>query len=369
MLVLAWLLLGAASSSSPPQLYGLTRIRNSPACSGAASGCSQLVRVDAASGTLTNVGTGHQQLAALGDLVTIDAVHRVYYFLADGWNGTGTWLVGLSLDTGAIVQRKAVPQIGEFGIVGGGQSLSLDAARSRLIVSGLHQIDPIANATDYEHIVLTAKLVAHNEPIVFTQIGTFGDSAYMPIAHASQLDDAGTTLYVDLSPSAHSYGIGVVDVSPASPAAKNVLRKVIAMPGGKDQMWGMSFLQTDAAGGGGGGGGGGSLVSVQQNSADYTLNWRTLNPATEAWTSRPLKNAGNFTTIDGNLESIRAFDAASSIVYVLLSIQNQEQYHIGAIDVVTGTLKSFSPPLNGDTGWSGSVLLQMALVPPHHATV
>ena len=230
-------------------------------------------------------------------------------------------------------------------------------------------IDPIANATDYEHIVLTAKLVAHNEPIVFTQIGTFGDSAYMPIAHASQLDDAGTTLYVDLSPSAHSYGIGVVDVSPASPAAKNVLRKVIAMPGGKDQMWGMSFLQTDAAGGGGGGGGGGSLVSVQQNSADYTLNWRTLNPATEAWTSRPLKNAGNFTTIDGNLESIRAFDAASSIVYVLLSIQNQEQYHIGAIDVVTGTLKSFSPPLNGDTGWSGSVLLQMALAPPHHATV
>ena len=103
------LLVGTASgTAAPPALYGLTRVRNSAACSGAASGCTQLVSVNATTGTLKNIGnTPVQTLAAVGDLVAIDEAERLYYFLGDGWNGTGTWLVGLSLDSGEEVRGVA----------------------------------------------------------------------------------------------------------------------------------------------------------------------------------------------------------------------------------------------------------------------
>ena len=42
-------------SWSAPELYGLTRVPNSETCSGAPSGCSQLVSVDAASGTVADL--------------------------------------------------------------------------------------------------------------------------------------------------------------------------------------------------------------------------------------------------------------------------------------------------------------------------
>ena len=105
----AVLLVGTASgTAAPPALYGLTRVRNSAACSGAASGCTQLVSVNATTGTLKNIGnTPVQTLAAVGDLVAIDEAERLYYFLGDGWNGTGTWLVGLSLDSGEEVRGVA----------------------------------------------------------------------------------------------------------------------------------------------------------------------------------------------------------------------------------------------------------------------
>ena len=53
-------------------MYGLVRVANSSSCSGAASGCAQLVAVDPGTGALSKIGVGHQALAALGDLVAID---------------------------------------------------------------------------------------------------------------------------------------------------------------------------------------------------------------------------------------------------------------------------------------------------------
>jgi hypothetical protein len=32
-----------------------------------------------------------QTLAAVGDLAVVDDKRGVYYWLGDGWNGTGTW--------------------------------------------------------------------------------------------------------------------------------------------------------------------------------------------------------------------------------------------------------------------------------------
>ena len=52
-----------------PAMYGLVRVPNSVSCTGATSGCSQLVAVDQATGVLSKIGAGHKTLAALGDLV------------------------------------------------------------------------------------------------------------------------------------------------------------------------------------------------------------------------------------------------------------------------------------------------------------
>ena len=50
-------------------------------------------------------------------------------------------------------------------------------------------------------------------------------------------------------------------------------------------------------------------------------------------------------------------------LYVILSKSNVGAPHIGTIDASGGRLLSASPALNGDTGWSGSVLLQLAMAP------
>ena len=73
-------------------------------------GCTQLVHVDTATGRLTNIGQGHQPLAAVGEILKLPPprvlfpstnlavslagdlaviAHGVYYYLGDGWNGTG----------------------------------------------------------------------------------------------------------------------------------------------------------------------------------------------------------------------------------------------------------------------------------------
>jgi hypothetical protein len=191
-------------------MYGLTRVANSASCSGAPSGCSQLVSVDPTSGVLAQIGVGHQALAALGDLGAIDGRSRTYYFLGGGWNSTRTFLVGLSLDTGKERCNIELPHIGEYGIVGGGQSLSLDTVANRLIITGLA-------AADGPHVVLTADLGGNDGTCglgPFQKLGTFPYSGSVPVAHSSELDALGTTLYTDLATDERTYGIGVVDVSP-----------------------------------------------------------------------------------------------------------------------------------------------------------
>lgn len=352
-------------------MYGLTRVANSASCSGAASGCSQLVSVDPATGTLAKIGVGHQALAALGDLVAIDGRNRTYYFLGGGWNSSATYLVGLSLDTGEQRCSAVVPGVGEYGVVGGGQSLSLDGRRNRLIITGL------ASAQG-PHVVLAVDLGGGIGGVVsgcglFEQLGSFPYSGSVPVAHAAELDDAGTTLYFDLATDDHSYGIGVVNVAPpsssqmraaaAADAPPSLLKRVLAMDNGVQQMWGMSWRAASR-----------QLVSVQHNTQAGTprkygrLDWRTLDPAAEAWTSAPLGNAAfnatqNFTALWGNLGSVRAYDRG--VLYALLAIDRQEKIHIGAIDAATGSLRGFSPQLSEDGKllWSSNGLLQVAVLP------
>lgn len=172
-----------------------------------------------------------------------------------------------------------------------------------------------------------------------------------------------------MSTGAHTYGIGVIDVTPpaaraqsdsADPAAarRDLLKSVIPMPGGAAQMWGMSWDPFASL-----------LKSVQQSATEPTLDWRTLDPllAPAQWHSRALGASAGFTSVGGNLESVRAFDCSAGPqgerLFVIVSKSNEGAPHIGTIDASEGQLLSASPALSGDTGWSGSVLLQLAMAP------
>ena len=81
----------------------------------------------------------------------------------------------------------ALPSIGEYGIVGGGQSLSIDTVHKRLIVAGIHKSK--TNASDITHTVLTSDLDGTGPcGAPFVEIGGFKFAAFMPVAHASELD-------------------------------------------------------------------------------------------------------------------------------------------------------------------------------------
>tara|TARA_B110000208_G_scaffold188398_1_gene248016 strand:- start:520 stop:1482 length:963 start_codon:yes stop_codon:yes gene_type:complete len=318
---------------------------------------------------LSAIGHGHQALAALGDLVAIESHSRTYYFLGGGWNSSATFLVGLSLDNGEERCNIELPHIGEYGIVGGGQSLSLDANAgqhpNRLIITGLA-------AADGPHVVLTADIIDGNGAACglgpFTKLGTFPYSGNLPVAHSSELDSTGTTLYTNVATDEHTFGIGVVDVSPRKKAANaSLLRKVIDMDNGVRSMWGMSWVSTLQ-----------QLVSVQHNSEEGSsrrngdLDWRSLDPlaSPEVWTSTPLRNPKfnatlNFTALWGNLGSVRAYDSSMGLLYVLIAVDRQEKIHIGAVDVAAGALVAASPQLSegGKLLWVSNGLLQMARVP------
>jgi len=318
---------------------------------------------------LSAIGHGHQALAALGDLVAIESHSRTYYFLGGGWNSSATFLVGLSLDNGEERCNIELPHIGEYGIVGGGQSLSLDANAgqhpNRLIITGLA-------AADGPHVVLTADIIDGNGAACglgpFTKLGTFPYSGNLPVAHSSELDSTGTTLYTNVATDEHTFGIGVVDVSPRKKAANaSLLRKVIDMDNGVRSMWGMSWVSTLK-----------QLVSVQHNSEEGSsrrngdLDWRSLDPlaSPEVWTSTPLRNPKfnatlNFTALWGNLGSVRAYDSSMGLLYVLIAVDRQEKIHIGAVDVAAGALVAASPQLSegGKLLWVSNGLLQMARVP------
>jgi hypothetical protein len=181
-------------------MYGLTRVKNSPSCSGAPSGCTQLVSIDVQTGTLVGLGHGVPTLAAVGDLNAIDSEAGIYYFLGDGWNGTGTILVGLSLANGSTVcQRNLNHFVKTEGIVGGGQSLD--------IVDSVIRITGLPNASSSSHVLLTFPVGTKGcgQGWRMSVKTSFPYSGMLPVAHATTLYQH--TLYTTVSTSPHEYGI------------------------------------------------------------------------------------------------------------------------------------------------------------------
>ena len=230
----ALLVLGA-----PTHLYGLTRVKCPSGVPHAPSGCAQLVGVDFSSGVISNIGKGHSQLAAVGDLRTV--ANGIYYVLADNCGGpcnaTGTVLLGLSLADGSVTCKADVPSLAEVGLVGGGQSLSHDAANNRLLLTGPNSTD---GGASYTHFVLSAPADASSGSCgPFAKLGEFGDANYEPMAHGSELDAAGQRLFITLSTGARTYGMGVVDVRKGHPVN---LTATFPMGGrSSEYMWGPSL--------------------------------------------------------------------------------------------------------------------------------
>jgi hypothetical protein len=387
LLLLPLLLPPCAPARSPPRLlYGLIRDRNSASCRGAPSGCTQLVSVGRETGTLRKIGGGHTPIAAVGDLRVVR--RGVYYYLGDGLNGTGTVLVGLSVESGAQVCAQVVEgEIAELGEVGGAQSLVLDEARGELILSG------IPNATG-PHLLLRLKLKETHEEeeeeeevVVVVEgeekkrkkkkggratgvvaacgdvsvFGSFEYSGSLPMAHGTALDAAGQRLITTLSTGKESFAIGLVDVSATGPApsAGSRLYKTYAMAG-NHELWSPTLISPSV------------VAGPAENEGQ--LDWRSLrlpssgggssnSSSNSTWSSTPLKfaipqNASEtFQTLWGNLGSVRAYD--SGMLYVLLAQGRSEKLHLCGIDVQRGAVVS-AALLNGDLGFSSEVLLQLA---------
>lgn len=344
-MVLSLVGLLALSGSTASELYGLVRVKNSAACSGAPSGCTALVDVDPVTGTLHRVGVAESAvttLAAVGDLAAIDRAARVYYFLGDGDGNTthGTQLVGLSLDTGGMVCAAPVPEIATLGLVGGGQTLSIDPGRRRLLLSGI-----APDESNPHHVVLTAALPGCG-PFVVVGDG-FGDARFEPMAHGSVFDPSTATLFITVSTGPHTYGLLNVNTTTGS-----AIRAAIPMAR-EHSLWGPVL------------GVGGRLAGVAMAMAGDSVDWRTVDPRkpTGAWTSRPLRFSESGSRLDnlwGNLGSVRAVNPGSGSLFVLMARGQSEKLQLAEVNVTTGTVLGSPPYLNGFLGSSTEVLMSMA---------
>ena len=342
-------------------LFGTTLIPSSPACDGATSGCTQLVSIDAATGTLTNIGAGHAFLDGLNDLGVI--VGDLYYALGEGWKGgssgtgTGPTLVALSLKDGREVCRASAPGFQVIQSIGGGQSLVHDAKHQRLLLAGLN-----ASSTQAPHLLLSAPLTGGCGP--FTALGTYGEGGPAPFEmrhHGSSLDAAGQRLFATMITPTGQEGIGVVDVSGA---AAN-LTALYPMDRHHQILYGPTFLPSTTPSSSG------LLVGAFDHAFENPgqgIDWNTLDPATGVWTNAPLQYAPGVPTFDGLLGAgvLRAFDAASSTLYVA-AFRGEEvkaNTELVAIDARSGTMTAHSGPFNGDLGWAYTILQNMALASP-----
>jgi hypothetical protein len=336
-------------------LYGTTLVPSSSACEGAKSGCTQLVRIDTATGTLTNIGSGHVFLDGLNDLGVI--VGDLYYALGAGWKGgssgtsTGPTLVALSLKDGSEVCRASVSEFHVVQSIGGGQSLLHDAKNHRLLLAGFN-----ASSTRSPHVLLSAPLAGGCGP--FTTLGAYGEGGPAPFAmqhHGSSLDTAGQRLFATMITPTGEEGVGVVDVSGL---AAN-LTALYPIDGHHQVLYGPTFLASS-----------GLLVGAFDHALDSPkpgqgVDWNTLDPATGTWTNAPLKYAPGVPTFDGLLGAgvLRAFDAASSTLYVAAwrGEEAKANTELVAIDARSGTMTAHSGPFNGDLGWAYTILQNMAL--------
>jgi hypothetical protein len=321
------------------ELYGLTRAKNNnQTCSGAPSGCTQLVSISSQTGTIKNIGIPVQTLAAVGDLGAIDSWNGIYYFLGDGWNGTGTVLVALSLNDGSeMCKTNLNDRIKTVGIVGG--EMSLNIIQKKVFVTGL-------SSSSGPHVILVSPLSSNGCPS-FEQIGQFPYSGSLPIAHSSEIsasnDDLALTLYTTVAMSPHTYGIDMINLE------NGQLNRSINMVGRNDVLWSPTFVN-------------GKLCGPAEDGFG-NLDWRTVTvTGNAAWTSAPLKYANaTWNTLWGNLGSIRAYNNKDKMLHVLVSQGKSEKIHLSSIDVTNGKMNANPVMLNGDTGYSGEILLQMVL--------
>ena len=342
---------GLAEAATPPlaPLYGLIRVHQMPSL-------PALVAVDPGTGKLTLVDqssageAGLPTTAGTGDLVAIDRGVGRYYYLGDT---NRSRLVAVSLTTGKQICAVDVPQLQEVQCVGCGQTLSLDSRNGSLLLSG---IGANASAGNAYHRLLRASLPQASSlcPMPFINSGQFGDADFMPIAHAAAYNGADQQLFVTVSTGSHSYGIAVVDASSGS------LKKVLP-EGTGTQLVGLSWVPAAR-----------KLVGVAQDS--QKVSFRTLDPSSGQWTNVPLRvpPGVNFTAVSlyGNQGAVRAFDATTGILYVLIAGHSPDSaastdaadggLHLVHVDVATGTVVA-AVALHGDKGISSEVLLQLAI--------
>ena len=362
MLAVIFFHLALLTSSSATTLYGTTLVPSSSTCDGAKSGCTQLVSLEAATGTLTNIGAGHAFLDGLNDLGVV--VGDLYYALGAGWKGgsnAGPTLVALSLKDGSMVCSASAPEFHTIQSIGGGQSLVHDAKNQRLLLAGLN-----ASSTRAPHVLLSAPLTgAPGSCGPFTALGSYGEGGPAPFAmqhHGSSLDEAGQRMFATMLTPLGQEGVGVIDVS-GTTANLTAIYPMDGHPGHHQVLYGPKFLA-------GGAGGSGLLVGAfdhafQSPKPGQGIDWNTLDPATGAWTNAPLQYASGVPTFDGLLGAgvLRAFDAASSTLYVVAwrGEEVKANMELVSIDARSGTMTAHSGPLNGDLGWAYTILQNMAL--------
>ena len=162
-------------------------------------------------------------------------------------------------------------------------------------------------------------------------------------------------VFSTVSTSPHTYGIDVIDLR------TGVLTKTIPMTGNKHVLW---SLNVAVEGHGTNSSSNGTLLFGPTEDGFGNLDWRTLNSDTEEWQSVPLNYEGNVTwnNLWGNLGSMRAYDEANDVLYVLVSLGRSEQLHFATIDVKKKMMRKNPVMLNGDVGFSSEVLLQMVLM-------
>lgn len=253
-----------------------------------------LVEVDVVTGVVTRVGAPHRAIAGTGDLGVIDQKRRTFYYLGD--TSEGTTLAAVSLKDGTEVCNCSVP-LREVGFVGLGQSLDIDDANDRLVISGIHTA---ANGS-VVHSVLQSALPGCGP---FTLIGSFGVATKVPMLHGSALDSAGQRLFVNLATHATQAGdtaiaLGVVDLA-------NNDMMTVTPENGPDALLGMSWDPVKK-----------NIVGLAQAAGQPGIYVVRFDPASETFTQTLVQSADPI--LAGNEGTVHAFDPDGRVMYAVTS--------------------------------------------------
>jgi hypothetical protein len=224
------------------------------------------------------------------------------------------------------------------GFVGIGQSLDFDAVTDTLVVSG---VNPNRSA----HAVYRSgsppsgtSCGGHVE-----HIGTFGDSAFLPMLHASTMDAHSQRLFVDLALGKQGpAGVGVIDLTGKKPM------RVIPEP----PPHGLCAMHFDAKAN--------RLKGIFVAAGAPSLQLHSLNPEVGGKWDAPKDISGvpsDWNMLAGNAGTVSTFDAASRSLFFLAGTQTQagdEVVYLAAMDTDTAALTAH--PKLGKIGLGGSGL-------------